>query len=115
MISQTIIIVDDESRIIGILAGRPGSNRDWEEVCSEAEEELIKVGDQVGGRSGPKVHRRGAFATLCTGFSVGGGQKQPMNFATTKTKAGLVDELNKKRCFRRIAGFGSCKITFSIK
>jgi hypothetical protein len=54
-------------------------------------------------------HRRGAFATLRTGVSYGGGQTEPMNLSNTVRNSRILRGLNAARCFRRIAGFGSSK------
>lgn len=106
-ISKTIVLVDGELRIVGILAGRPEKEGDWEKVCKAAEEELDRAAEVLG-RGEVKAHRRGGFQTLAAGFSYGGGQKKPCNFRNSKTRQKLVDELNGEQCFRRIAGFGSC-------
>jgi hypothetical protein len=102
--------VDKDLRIVAIMAGRPGreeEEEDWEEVCKAAGEELCQAGRALGEG---KTHRRGEFQTLVTGFSFGGGQKKPCNFSNSPRKAKAVEGLNEKRCFRRIAGFGSCKL-----
>lgn len=109
--SHAITVVDEDLRIVAILAGMPDGKEGWQRVCTEAAKELLKAGEILGGG---KTHRRGEFQTLVTGFSFGGGQTRPMNCAQSKVKANLVQSLNKKECFQRIASFGSCEITLPL-
>jgi hypothetical protein len=64
---------------------------------------------ELGVSRSKSQHRRGEFATLGSGFSYGGGQRRPMNFVNQGKKAEIVEGLNSKRCFERIARFGSCR------
>jgi len=57
------------------------------------------------------LHRRGNFSVLRCGVSHGGGQTQPMNFVNTKKNGRILEGLNSRPSFRRIASFGSCRPT----
>jgi len=109
-------VADKDFRILVILAGAPDKGENWEKDCKEAAEELKKACDQLKKKDDcktGKTERRGEFCTLATGFSYGGGQRKPMNFsAGSKKKKELVDHLCEVPGFKRIAGFGSCQISF---
>jgi hypothetical protein len=92
--------------IMGIRAGPPGEENKWKEVCHEGEKEMMKAGEAVRDTNS---HRRGSFSTIGTGFSQGGGQTHPQNFANSKVKAKVLERLNGLECFKRIAGFQSCE------
>jgi len=96
---------DEDTHLIAILASDPGDWVDVNSTCmAKMEEARMKLGD-----TGETSQRRGAFATVGTGFSYGGGQTQPMNFSNKGVRAEVVELLNKEPCFRRIAGFQSCE------
>jgi hypothetical protein len=96
--------------LIGVLARQPEDD-DWDKVLKAAQEYL----DQAHGAPKRKgnLHRRGAFETLRCGVSHGGGQTQPMNLINTGRKAVVLEKLTTSRCFRRIAGFGSCMVSLA--
>ena len=105
--STAMPITDSKKRAIVILAGHPGEEKTWQEVNREAQGCMEEARAQVSGHS----HRRGVFPTLRDGVSHGGGQTEPMNHSNHPKKAKILKNLNSQRCFRRIAGFGSCKLT----
>ncbi len=102
-------IVDAEKRVIGILAGHPDTDAAWGEVSLQAARCLEEAQARVGGSKRERDHRRGAFATLRSGISHGGGQTHPMNYSNSELESNILKGLNKKPCIRRIAGFGSSK------
>lgn len=101
-----MLIIDHEGRVIGILAGRPEAD-DWEAVQRDAQRHMEEARMRLTGSYRSSQHRRGAFATLSTGVSYGGGQTEPMNIANTVRNSRILWDLNTARCFRRIAGFAS--------
>jgi hypothetical protein len=112
-ISTTILILDSQGRIIAILAGHPIDDKEWDKICRQAAQKLEEARSKLGMSSNPAGHRRGKFSTLGTGFSYGGGQTRPLNFANSENKQEVIDDLNTSRCFQRIAGFGSCRCHLS--
>ncbi len=100
-------VVDAEDRVIGILAGCPDGKDAWEKVSLQAQGYLEASEARLRGTKRERDHRRGAFATLRSGVSHGGGQTHPMNYHNGPVESDIVDFLNSRRCFRRIAGFGS--------
>jgi hypothetical protein len=88
-----------------IMAGHPDK---WESVNKEAMDCCQEARERIDSDA-QKTHPRGAFITLCSGFSHGRGRTKPMNCKQSETNAPVVEDLNKQLCFRRIAGFQSCK------
>ena len=70
--------MDQEKRIIGVLAGQPRSG-DWATVCNRAFVAL----DRLAERAVPSVKdaesRRGIFPTIAYGISLGNGQTVSAN------------------------------------
>lgn len=66
------MILDDENRIMGILAGRP-KDHDWDIVHAEMSKKLEEAGNKLP--SSRQEARRGQYFSLSTGVSHGGGQK----------------------------------------
>lgn len=95
---------EDQKRVIAILAGHPDG---WDNINPEAMKCLKEARERIGAKPS-KSERRGAFSTLCTGFSYGGGRTEPMNFKNDGVRREVVDDLNEQPCFRRVAGFQSC-------
>jgi len=96
---------EEEKHIVVVLAGHPD---DWDTVNGEAMAYLKEARERLG-TTGGKQKRRGDFATIGSGVSYGGGQKEPMNFDNKGRRGEVVKDLNERKCFRRIAGFQSCK------
>jgi len=97
---------EDEKHLVVIVAGHPPDN--WDQVNPQAMACMKEARDRVGITTG-KPGRRGNFSTLATGVSYGGGQTRPMNFTNKGRRAKVLRDLNKQSCFRRIAGFQSCR------
>ncbi|KAH0826842.1 hypothetical protein J3R83DRAFT_4373 [Lanmaoa asiatica] len=70
-------IVDQEDRIMTILAGRP-QGQDWDQVHLQMGVILEQAGSNV---QGSHKERRGSFVSLSTGVSYGGGQTAGLPFA----------------------------------
>lgn len=63
-------IVDQEDRVITVLAGRP-QGPDWDAVHKGMSDVLEDLPVNIQGR---RKERRGSFVSLSTGISYGGGQ-----------------------------------------
>lgn len=70
-------IVDQEDRVMAVLAGRPDS-QDWDSVHAQMSALLQETGANI---PGPHKERRGNFVSLSTGVSYGGGQMVSVRFA----------------------------------
>ncbi|KZP28866.1 hypothetical protein FIBSPDRAFT_728254 [Athelia psychrophila] len=80
-ISKPIGILDDEGRIIAVLAGRPskdsGAGDDWVKVVAGLEAAINKLQRQCSFTAKDRDHRRGPHPAKAVGVSHGGGQTQP--------------------------------------
>jgi 2-keto-3-deoxy-L-rhamnonate aldolase RhmA len=76
--SSPKLIVDIEGRIIAILLGRP-EDPEWDEVVRKAAAAFTRArrAGEASGAFRPQdlKHRRGSYAVLSTGVSLGGGQQ----------------------------------------
>lgn len=70
--SEPILLVDDDDRIIAVLAGRPIGDGTWEGVVREFDATMKVAHNEL--RFGKRCDRRGNFRTIATGVSYGGGQ-----------------------------------------
>ena len=104
-----MLVIDRAGRVIGILAGRPEDSGGigWDAVQRDAQRHMEEARTRLTASYASSQHRRGAFATLRTGVSYGGGQTEPMNLSNTIRNSRILRDLNTARCFRRIAGFAS--------
>ncbi|KAG6808931.1 hypothetical protein H0H92_002330 [Tricholoma furcatifolium] len=101
-----IRIVDECGRIIVVCAGQAGTTASWEETLRLATEKLEHA--RKCGRFPAEAleHARGSFPTMSSGFSHGGGRKEPQNQrSSSSTNALLVADL--VDAFEPIAGFQS--------
>lgn len=74
--SDTHAILDKEGRIMVVLVGRPPEKPGTKPWCQVAEDAALQMGEAraaAGIRATP--HRRGRFAVVATGVSLGGGQR----------------------------------------
>ena len=71
-------ILDDQNRIIGVLAGRPivkeGEPDDWNEVTAGVGAAIETAQGEMKFCKGDCAHRRGAHIARAYGWSHGGGQ-----------------------------------------
>ena len=70
--STPTALLDQENRIIAMLAGRP-VDKSWDGVHQEISHVLMVGGEQAKGPN--KRERRGSFISLSFGASYGGGQQ----------------------------------------
>ena len=63
--SITMLIIDREGRVIGILAGYP-EDGDWEAVQRDAQKQMEEARTRLTASYACSQHRCGAFATLRT-------------------------------------------------
>jgi hypothetical protein len=92
-----IPVGDSEKHLIAIPAGHPDG---WEGVNEACMAELDKAREQLHDADEIPDERRGAFFTLGTGVSFGGGQTHPMNFSNKGLKGKVAEHLNRQPCFR---------------
>lgn len=104
-----IPIIDASGRLIGVLAGFPGSVLEWLKVHQEASRALEDARHQSKDSGGDNNHRRGKFQTLLCGVLHGGGQQKPGNLDNNDVNRQLVEELNSLEPFKRLAGFATCR------
>lgn len=71
-------IVDEEKRIVGVLAGRPLATKDkeddWDTVVQEVERAIRKAHNELHLSAADYAHRRGPQAARAFGVSMGNGQ-----------------------------------------
>ena len=61
-----------------------------------------------------KSHLRGNYVSMPCGYSMGGGQQEPMNFSVSKHNAEVMDQVLKDPYMRRFARFMDCTSPFFI-
>jgi hypothetical protein len=119
-----MVILDNEDRIIAVLAGRP--NGDWSAVMKAVEDAFVRARDKghEQGIFGPgKTNdRRGDFPKLFSGFSMGNGQpvgfhchftpapcrlhfQEPANLGQDEKASKIVEDLIQDPNVVRLAGF----------
>jgi hypothetical protein len=104
-------IVDQDGRLVAILAGHP-ADETWPDVSRQAAKALEKAGQLCSTKE--KVHRRGLFSSLRCGVSYGGGQRWPKNLsADNPDDEKILAYLNQKVAFQRIDGFTNGKSPLS--
>ncbi|KAI9459294.1 hypothetical protein HD554DRAFT_2029362 [Boletus coccyginus] len=102
-------IVDQEDRIITIMAGRPDC-QDWDGVHAQMSALLEQATTDI---PHPHKDRRGGFTSLFTGISYGGGQVASLRFASEQA---ILNTLCEDASFIRAAGFmSSCFGFYSPK
>ncbi|KAJ7066854.1 hypothetical protein B0H15DRAFT_794250 [Mycena belliarum] len=99
-------LVDNASRVIGVLGGRP-KGRDYLRQTDEAARQLESARHQLNFRPDQANGRRGAFASVSYGISYGGGQQVPGNLTHTPAVSKIMEVLFEMQCFSRIAGFAN--------
>ncbi|KAJ7817079.1 hypothetical protein B0H13DRAFT_1662959, partial [Mycena leptocephala] len=108
--SSPKLIVDIEGHIIAILLGRP-EDPDWDEVVHKAAAAFTRArhAGEASGAFRPQdlKHRRGSYAVLSTGVSLGGGQQRPGNLVNNAKRRKIINYLRKNKYVRRLAGFQS--------
>ncbi|KAG6379540.1 hypothetical protein JVT61DRAFT_10039 [Boletus reticuloceps] len=107
------LLVDEEDRIITVLAGRPAGD-DWDEVHTEISTLLHKAGSKV---SKPrKQEQQGNFTSLSFGVSYGEGQQAPGNLAHGECNGAVIRDIMQTKAVQRAAGFmNSCFAGYAPK
>lgn len=98
--------MDKAGRLLGILAGQPGSS-DWPLLHMQAALTLKRLRSRCHVPKGQHCHRRSAFITLRYGISHGGGQRAPKNLDNHSMNEKVLNEINGMPVFQRITGFAS--------
>lgn len=75
--SVAVPVLDNNGRVIAILAGRPKNETEssWRTVHDEALQAMLWGQKQASFTNKQLSHRRGKYPALSTGASFGGGQK----------------------------------------
>ncbi|KAJ7449703.1 hypothetical protein B0H11DRAFT_1743498 [Mycena galericulata] len=111
-----MVIVDRDGRIVAVFVGKP-DDRKWDteviQGACRAMDRASRKGLETGALTAKdRDHRRGAFLSLTTGVSFGGGQKMPGNLVNSKGKRRLIARLLKNKHVKRIAGFQSSAFAY---
>ncbi|KAF8121002.1 hypothetical protein EV363DRAFT_1406672 [Boletus edulis] len=101
-VSTPTVLVDEEDRIITVLAGRPLGD-DWDEVHAEISTLLHDAGPKVG--KPRKQERRGDYTSLSFGVSYGGGQRAPGNLVQGECSRTVIRDISQTKAVQRAAGF----------
>ncbi|KAJ7429395.1 hypothetical protein B0H11DRAFT_1768203 [Mycena galericulata] len=111
-----MVIVDPDGRIVAVFVGKPDDPKwDTEAIqgACRAMDRAARKGLATGAlTSKDRDHRRGAYLSLTTGVSFGGGQKMPGNLVHSKTRRRLIARLLKNKHVQRIAGFQSSAFAY---
>lgn len=99
-------IVDQQGRVIAVLAGHP-DDPDWDSVHNEAAEALETLRPKCKLAQEQRKHRRGRFGALSYGISYGGGQTHPQNLHHNDANTSVLLTLVNCIAFMRLAAFGS--------
>ncbi|KAH9899134.1 hypothetical protein C8Q73DRAFT_604051, partial [Cubamyces lactineus] len=100
------LLVDSESVVIGVLAGRP-SGAAWDGVIQDVARLLADARRRCGVDACVPTHRRGTYAAIHTGISMGGGQTRPNNLHNDPDRQRVVDELLADSGVRRVLNFAN--------
>ena len=126
-------MLDQEKRIIGVLAGCP-DGLGWQEVCSRAFSILQRMAKRVQPNQDELESRRGIGKYVSYGISLGNGQKVSTTHylftlyvvltccwynqkphwlnQTSARKSEVVDSLISCKSIQQICKFASCKFSF---
>ncbi|THU98551.1 hypothetical protein K435DRAFT_660722, partial [Dendrothele bispora CBS 962.96] len=100
-------ILDSENRVAAFLAGRP-RDEGWNGLVKEAAEKIEEARGDILFTAKQLDHGRGKFAALSSGFSHGGGRRQPGNVRQASAAVlAVVTTLLAAQCFQRISGFAN--------
>ncbi|KAF8151597.1 hypothetical protein B0H34DRAFT_134590 [Crassisporium funariophilum] len=108
-------LLDNEDRIIAVLAGKP-ADPTWDAAVSNASAAMLHA--RITGKRNsafnkdPESHRRGNFTAIPAGVSYGGGQTQPGNLVLPPKKREIVDKVLKHNDIKRIAGHQNSNLGF---
>ncbi|KAI0663687.1 hypothetical protein C8Q70DRAFT_907334, partial [Cubamyces menziesii] len=99
-------LVDSDNVVVGVLAGRP-RDATWDALIEDVAQLLNETRRRCGMNGGPHIHRRGMYASLHTGISMGGGQTRPANLHNDPDKLLVIDELLADSRVRRVLNFAN--------
>ncbi|KAH9886483.1 hypothetical protein C8Q73DRAFT_748948 [Cubamyces lactineus] len=97
---------DSNNVIIGVLAGRPRSIA-WDNLVQEVTEVLHEARRQCGMDGRHHSHRRGTYASVHAGISMGSGQTRPSNLHSMPDKQHVIDGLLADKRVSRILNFAN--------
>ncbi|KAJ6549028.1 hypothetical protein DFH09DRAFT_926354, partial [Mycena vulgaris] len=96
-------LVDNQGRIIAVLAGQPRHDA-YREAVERAFRAIRDAGDEARFPASMRRHRRGLFAAINVGLSYGKGQTTP-GWLNNKEYTGLTEGLLANTDIGRLAGF----------
>jgi len=99
-------IIDQEGRLVAILAGHPEDDS-WHQLSKEGAEALEEARRRCKIPAKAGRHRRGQFISLRCGVSHGGEQTEPGNLQNDYPNDEVLAKLNQKLPFRRMSGFAT--------
>ncbi|KAI0659203.1 hypothetical protein C8Q70DRAFT_915667 [Cubamyces menziesii] len=100
------LLIDCDNVVVGVLAGRP-RDTSWDIAVQEAAELLVETRRRCSMDGHCHIHRRGTYAAVHVGISMGGGQTRPSNLHSDPDKQPVVDELLADRRIQRILNFAN--------
>jgi hypothetical protein len=84
------VILDQEKRIIGVLAGRPtgddGTTTEWDKAVVDGTAAIDEARGELKFAPGDLAHRRGEFAAKAFGILDGMGHKVSLLLATQRLR-----------------------------
>ncbi|KAJ3523318.1 hypothetical protein NM688_g8750 [Phlebia brevispora] len=116
---KSIVLVDREGHVFGVLVGQPGGDESWPDIVNNAHQVMLRLSSSIHiplckkcKMLPPEEHckdcgnRRGHFSCIACGVSYGGGQTEPRNLshddvATKEAKEELLGDPS----LGRLAGF----------
>ncbi|KAL1712052.1 hypothetical protein EV715DRAFT_214420 [Schizophyllum commune] len=99
-------IVDQQNRVIAVLAGSPSDNS-WPSAHEQLAETIDTLRPILVFNSKQRHHRRGRFPATAHGFSFGGGQTEPRNVAQDAANVVALTMLLTHFALVRVAGFAA--------
>ncbi|RPD55071.1 hypothetical protein L227DRAFT_510691, partial [Lentinus tigrinus ALCF2SS1-6] len=106
-------VVNAEAEILGVFPRTP-RGESWQKVIKEATRALTQARTDCG-KDAELEHRRGKYKTGTDGWSIGGGQREPMQLVEKTVRAKkAVRALLDNQAVKDIAGFGNnCLKTYA--
>ncbi|KAI0743713.1 hypothetical protein C8Q80DRAFT_1106888, partial [Daedaleopsis nitida] len=86
-------LVDDQGRIIALLAGRPADDAGWAQVNQEAQCAFERAREEYRFKDSQVDHRRGTYAAITSGISYGSGQRRVSNLADSAHNRRVIRDL----------------------
>ncbi|KAF7986420.1 hypothetical protein HWV62_31157 [Athelia sp. TMB] len=115
-------ILDNQRRIVGVLAGRPtgrsGNTAEWDAVTAGLEQAIDDAQAEMDFTSEDMCHRRGAHTAKAFGLSHGNGQTKPCLRKVGSSKAqeacnqAVLQKFRETKAVQRFAGFASSAMSY---